>query len=75
MKVNEVFPEDTVECQECSRTFTGRRNAQGEWVSKWKQLAGHIMASPDHINKRWAMKFLLDANVGTGLHADYSRWY
>lgn len=86
MKVSEAFPEDSIECRECGRTFTGHFNKQHDWVSKWKVLAGHIMASRDHYDKEWAKRFLGGAGVGFEAWGNepwsarryshsYSRWY
>jgi hypothetical protein len=67
MNVNEF--NTGITCEECGKTFYDRRK-KGRSISRYKQLAGHIMRSEDHPNKKWAKKFLLDANVGSGLWGD-----
>jgi len=71
-----------IECRECGRFFYDKlvldksapaRMKQYRWVSKWKALAGHIMSSYDHHNKKWAHEYLLGAGVGTGLMGDDSK--
>ena len=71
MNVNEFVT--SVICEECGKKFHDCRK-KGRLISRWKQLAGHIMRSGDHLNKKWAKKYLLDANVGTGLWGDKRGW-
>jgi hypothetical protein len=75
--------DDPVVCEICGKYFYDKlvpdktvpaRMKKKRLISKWKQLAGHIMKSDDHPNKNWAKKFLLDANVGTGLWGDKRGW-
>jgi hypothetical protein len=62
-----------VVCAECGKAFKGHYNKRGGGVTAWTALSGHIMASSDHIRKKWAKSFLLKANVGTGLWGDRGR--
>lgn len=86
MKVSEFYEisKTPVICSECGKSFYDKevpdktvpaRMKKKRLISKWKQLAGHIMRSNDHRDKKWAKEFLLGANVGTGLFGDFkSSW-
>lgn len=56
-----------VVCDECGKRFKGRINKYGKHVSRWDQLAGHILRRRDHYNKRWALKYLKEHKKKTGL--------
>lgn len=78
MIINEFNKE--IKCRECGKIFHDKLSPDNRMhrryiITAFKQLAGHIMRSRNHKNKKWAKAFLLGANVGTGLFGDFkSSW-
>lgn len=73
-----IYPEqnwekEIVECNECGKQFKGERNKYGKWVSPYKKLAGHILRSNDHENKRWAKRYIAENCKKTGLQEAYHK--
>jgi hypothetical protein len=86
MKASEFYEmcREPVVCDECGKKFYDKetpdktaptRMKKKRLVSRYKQLAGHILRSNDHLNKKWAKEFFLKADVGTGPFGDFrSSW-
>jgi ATP-dependent Zn protease len=75
MKASDFDEKHSIECHECGKVFHDKltpdnRMHDRKTIPAARQLAGHIMRSPDHKNKKWARNYLLGENVGTGLWGD-----
>lgn len=65
-EIKPVNDNDRKECFECGKVFYGYwKNTS--YVSATKQLAGHILSSKDHYDKRWARHYIYDNTHRNGL--------
>lgn len=57
MNINDI--DKPAKCRVCNKVFQDKLDVEHHrLISKWKQLAVHIMTSKNHPNKKWAIKIL-----------------